>query len=210
MSHIRAARRDDIEALYDICLKTADAGSDATDLYEDPQLVGNIFAAPYLLFEPSLAFVVEDGSGVGGYVLGALDSRAFGEVLDREWWPELRKRYPESTVVPGSQDHEMIRYIHRPPAVAEEVYRDFPSHLHIDLLPRMQGRGLGGAILHTLLDALRANGSPGVHLHVLAQNERAVGFYRHLGFTEIGRSPTGFTLGMSLVGTGRDGRGGRG
>ena len=36
-----------------------------------------------------------------------------------------------------------------------------------------------------LTAALRDQGSPGVHLHVLAANRRAVAFYRHVGFTEL-------------------------
>ena len=41
-----------------------DAGQDATSLYHDPHLLGHIFAAPYGLFEPSLAFVAEDAAGM--------------------------------------------------------------------------------------------------------------------------------------------------
>jgi ribosomal protein S18 acetylase RimI-like enzyme len=35
------------------------------------------------------------------------------------------------------------------------------------------------------ISALRERGSPGVHLNVNAANRRALGFYRHLGFTEL-------------------------
>ena len=52
-------------------------------------------AAPYGIFQPSLAFVAEDDAGVGGYILGALDSESFEDRLERDWWPRLRGRYPE-------------------------------------------------------------------------------------------------------------------
>ena len=48
------------------------------------------------MFEPSLAFVAEDAAGVGGYVLGALDSQDFEARLERDWWPKLRAGYPET------------------------------------------------------------------------------------------------------------------
>jgi len=63
--------------LYQICLLTGDNGQDATSLYHHPHLLGHLFAAPYGLFEPSLAFAAEDTNGVGGYIAGALDTRAF-------------------------------------------------------------------------------------------------------------------------------------
>ena len=76
-AHIRPYRPGDLDALYQICLLTGDGGQDATSLFADPMLLGHFFAAPYGLFAPSLAFVLEDGQGVGGYILGALDTRAF-------------------------------------------------------------------------------------------------------------------------------------
>ena len=95
VANIRPYRPGDIDALYQICLLTGDLGQDASSLYPDPKLIGHCFAAPYGLFEPALAFVAEDTAGVGGYVLGALDSQAFEKRLESDWWPQLRERYPE-------------------------------------------------------------------------------------------------------------------
>ena len=61
----------------------------------------------------------------------------------------------------------------------------YPSHLHINLLPRLQASGHGSELTKTLIADLRAQGSPGVHLHVPQGNRRAPGFYRHFGFTEL-------------------------
>jgi hypothetical protein len=47
------------------------------------------------LFEPALAFVAQDTAGVGGYIVGALDTPAFEQRLERTWWPHLRARYPD-------------------------------------------------------------------------------------------------------------------
>jgi len=63
-ARIRPYRPGDLDALYRICLLTGDAGQDATSHYHDPRLLGHIFAAPYGLFEPSLAFVAEDAAGM--------------------------------------------------------------------------------------------------------------------------------------------------
>jgi hypothetical protein len=94
-AHIRRYRPDDIDDLYSICLQTADNGQGAAALFHDPELPGHIYVAPYVTFEPALALVAEDARGVGGYIVAALDSRAFEQRLEREWWPALRARYPE-------------------------------------------------------------------------------------------------------------------
>jgi ribosomal protein S18 acetylase RimI-like enzyme len=196
---VRPFRPDDLDALYRVCLETGDAGRDATALHEDPTLLGHIYAAPYALFEPTLAFVLEDDEGVGGYVLGALDTTAFDARLEQEWWPALRSRYPlPPPERGGTPDGFLIGMIHGRHHRDPEVVAGHPSHLHIDLVERCQGQGGGRRLMATLLDALRAAGSPGVHLGVSTRNERAVGFYRHLGFEELTADDWIIQFGMRL------------
>lgn len=178
---IRPARPGDREAVYDICARTGDAGDDATGLVEHPELYGHLWAGAYLELEPRFAFVAEEDGAVHGYVLGALDTSSFEQRLDEVWWPPLRDRYP----LPGGGtevDRRHVAMLHHPVPTPLDVVARYPSHLHIDLLPRLQGRGVGRALMHGLLAALRDAGSTGVHLGVSPRNERALGFYDHLGF----------------------------
>jgi ribosomal protein S18 acetylase RimI-like enzyme len=202
-ARIRPYRVGDLDDLYRICLLTGDAGQDGTSLYRDPRLLGNIFAAPYGLYEPSLAFVAEDPTGVGGYIVGALDSPAFERLLDRNWWPHLRSRYPEPPPgLPAEQwtrDQRMAAIIHHPLRSPDELARRYPSHLHINLVPRMQASGHGSRLTRTLIGVLRDQGSCGVHLYVPRSNRRAAGFYRHFGFTEL-PAPELSGLGVHLFG----------
>ena len=87
---IRPYQPGDLDEVYRICLQTANNGQDATSLFRDPRLPGHVYAAPYAIFEPSLAFVPQDAAGVGGYIVAALDSQAFEQRLERDWWPALR------------------------------------------------------------------------------------------------------------------------
>lgn len=74
----------------------------------------------------------------------------------------------------------------------------YPSHLHVNLTPRMQGHGVGRQLVETLMSALRDRGSRGVHLMVGHSNQRAIRFYRHVGFNEL--LATGVHIsGMNLV-----------
>jgi GNAT superfamily N-acetyltransferase len=186
---MRPYRPDDLGDLYRICLLTSDNGQDATSLYRDPSLPGHVYAAPYGLFEPTFAFVVQDAAGVGGYAVGSLESLAFERRLEGEWWPRLRDRYPEPPAdIPWEQQtaEQHIAYlIHHPQSTPLELATRYPSHLHINLLPRLQGHGRGGQLIKTLIEALRTRGSAGVHLHVGHGNERAASFYQRIGFTEL-------------------------
>lgn len=184
---IRRYQPDDLDDVYRVCLLTADDGQDATTMVHDPRLPGHVWAGPYVTFEPSLAFVVEDDDGVGGYVLGALDSRAFERRLERDWWPPLRESYPELDAANylSKLERYAIHDIHHAWPVDDELARRFPSELHIDLVARLQGRGLGRRLMETMVASLRAGGSRGLHMFVSQGNHRAAGFYRHLGFSQF-------------------------
>lgn len=197
MFTIRHARPSDRDALYRICLETADSGGDATHIYRDPLLVGHIYAAPYLAYASAFAFVLKDEKGVCGYVIGALNTREFGATLEREWWPALRAQYADPSDIPAPKrtpDERLARLIHHPNTAPQSILDAYPSHLHIDLLPRGQSGGNGRLMLEQLFTALREAGSPGVHLGVGGSNARAIGFYHHLGFQELARETSGSLL----------------
>lgn len=199
---IRRATLLDLAGVYDVCLRTADDGRDASELYSDPSLPGHVWAGAYLTLQPDLAFVLCDGDGVAGYVLGALDTPWFEGQCEIEWWPPLRTRYADPVDVPRSQrtaDQRAQQLIHHPIETPASITARYPSHLHIDLVARGQGDGRGRRMLHTLHDALQKAGSPAVHLGVSATNTNAVGFYRHLGYEvveDFGRH--GLVLGRDL------------
>jgi len=183
---IRRAEPGDSDALYDICLKTADSGRDATALYSDPRLPGYIWAAPYGAFEPDFAFMLDDGGEAVGYVVATPDTTNFARRLEAEWWPNLRRAF--AGVVPSKpSDAAAIERILAPEDHEGWLLADYPAHLHINLLPQAQSGGWGRRMIETELEALRQAGVRGVHLGVSPANERAKGFYRHVGFTDLSR-----------------------
>jgi GNAT superfamily N-acetyltransferase len=184
-AEIRKYQPGEERVLYDICLLTGDSGVDASGLYQDPALLGEVYVGPYLRFAPEHALVGVDALGVAGYVLGVPDTVAFEAECERSWWPALRARYPLTQFPEETPDGRIVRLIHKPPVASPDVVERYPAHLHIDLLPRLQGQGHGRRLLTALLDGLAAAGAPGVHLGVGTANQRAIGFYRRMGFTEV-------------------------
>lgn len=194
---IRRAEPGDTDALYEICLLTADSGVDASALYSDRRLPGYIWAAPYGALEPDFAFVLADGDRALGYVLAAPDTAAFEERLEREWWPQIRASL--SGFRPATaQDEDAMRRIGKPERHDPAQLADYPAHLHINLLPQGQSGGWGRRMIETELEALRRAGVRGVQLGVSPTNARAKGFYEHLGFIDISL-PGHVTYGMKLL-----------
>jgi ribosomal protein S18 acetylase RimI-like enzyme len=194
---IRPYEPRDLDRLYEICLRTGASGEDASAMVVEPRLFGELYAAPYGVLEPEHALVVDDGSDVVGYALGALDTRAFEARCEAEWWPPLRARHPIGSGA-NDLDELLIAMLHHRHLGADEIVASYPSHLHIDLLPQAQGAGWGRALMEAMHHALRADGSPGVHLGVSARNARALGFYAHLGYEELSADGVGHTLGLRL------------
>jgi ribosomal protein S18 acetylase RimI-like enzyme len=191
---IRLARPGDDPGAYYVCLKTGDHGKDGEPFFrEDPDALGRIFVGPYLAFEPDLSLILEDEQGICGYALGALDSHAFYERYEREWRPNLCARFPDPQ---GDQTQwtrlqHVYSWYHHPDYFCPEPYAAYSSHLHIDLLPRAQGRGYGRGMLEQVMDKLRQRGSPGAHLGASMINTQAIGFYERLGFRELIRVAAG-------------------
>ncbi|CPU65047.1 putative acetyltransferase [Mycobacteroides abscessus] len=193
----RTTNPAEVDRLYEICLRTGASGADASGLYADQRLLGEVYLGAYLALEPGLASVVEADGVAAGYVLGARDTAAFEDRCEREWWPPLRERYPLGSFPAASRDEALVEQIHRPHRTDPSVLGDYPSHLHVDLLPSAQGGGNGRRLMEVLFAALRAAGSPGVHLGVAEDNASAIGFYEHLGFTRLDVAE-GLVLGLRL------------
>jgi GNAT superfamily N-acetyltransferase len=192
---IRPYRDDDLAAVYGICVRTADAGADARGQYRSDDLMPDLFAGPYLFLCPELAFVLADSQpqasqprhdseprGPVGYVIGTADTAAFARAYRERWIPRLAGRYPVPAEPPVSPDDQMLALHYRPERLLWAGLREFPAHLHIDLLPGVQRAGFGRKLMETFYAAAARAGAGGVHVCVVAKNVQAIGFYRHLGF----------------------------
>jgi ribosomal protein S18 acetylase RimI-like enzyme len=193
---IRPFHISDLGSLYRICLLTGADGEDASGTISN-EILGHFFAAPYAVTEPELCWVLTHKGDPVGYVLGTADSVKFSEATEADWWPHLRERYPMPDARDSSREAMMIRAIHRG-YQAPEVASNYPAHLHIDLLPIGQGRGLGKSMIEAFLNSLRHRGVAGLHLGVSKANQRAMDWYPKLGFRLIEEAENGVTFGMKL------------
>lgn len=195
---IRPYRAADRDGVAEVCLRTAAGGGDATGVYSDDALMPEVFALPYVEFAPELAFVVappvdsEPGGArerVLGYVIGVADTRAFVEWWRREWSPGFRARHPApgppTAHEPAFTEQQLLAAGNDPERMLIAEVDGYPAHLHIDLLPELQGQGFGRRLIDTLRAALAERGVRAVHLGMDAANTGARAFYDRLGFHEL-------------------------
>jgi GNAT superfamily N-acetyltransferase len=183
-------------------LATGLAGADASHLHGDGTLIGHIYSAPYACLEPALALVAEDSQGVAGFVVGVVDTQAWEERLEREWWPRLRARYPCPSGSPSewSADQKRSALIHSPGRTPARIAKEYPAHLHLNLLPRLQGQSMGSALLRKWILLARSKGADAIHVGVNRENERGLRFWACSGFQPLAvDGGSGRTIWMGLI-----------
>jgi len=177
---VRTAKIEDQEAVIEICHQTG-------DIRVDPYLFGLRWCLDYLWHETENCFVAEDVAHqkVVGYILGALDSTVQAARLKEKvvpqavaYWRQMEKRswYDFRFLT-------FVRWFDR--EVFQNLYGEFPAHLHVNLAPEAQRRGIGSQLLAAYEGNLRSKGVPGYHLGVGAENQVGIGFYRKMGLTQL-------------------------
>lgn len=191
LPNLRPASPADLPALYEVCLQTGDGGADATGRFSDPAWLGHRFVGPYVHLEPGFSWTLEDATGPCGYLLGAPDSQGFARRFEQEWMPrvasEFRELVQRHPLALSTLEAEQRRWFAHRQWVFPQPLNRYPAHLHVDLLPRVQGQGFGRAMIPRILEAMTVAGVPGVHLGMHPDNHRALNFYQSLGFIELAR-----------------------
>ncbi|KAI0729415.1 acyl-CoA N-acyltransferase [Fomitopsis betulina] len=196
--YIREARALDSTAVSRICLLTGDAGSSAEHLHSFGELIGLMYAEPYVRLPAGFGFVLVDPDkhdAVVGYVLGTADTRLFEQQASESWFPEVQKRYPPHSLQADRPlkpaDERYIRTIHNPPRAPQVQIAFSPAHLHIDILPEYQRQGWGRRLMNRAFEHLKELGLDRVWLGLDPRNGSARKFYQRLGFEDIEGAPEG-------------------
>jgi ribosomal protein S18 acetylase RimI-like enzyme len=194
---VRPYRASDRADVAEICVRTGNDGADASGIYANPEILADVYALPYVDLEPGLDLVVDTGARVAGYLLAVADTRAFVERYRREWLPAFESKYGAAASAP-SPDDRLIAAGSDPERMLIPGLDQYPAHLHIDLLPELQGQGFGRELIQRLLVELNSLGVPGVHLGVSETNRGARAFYARLGFRPLASGGAGgILLGIS-------------
>jgi GNAT superfamily N-acetyltransferase len=116
------------------------------------------------------------------------------DALERDWWPALRRRYPEpkaASLASWTADQRRAAAIHHLERAPRDVVEAYPAHLHLNLLPGAQGQGVGSMLLKAWLELASKRGATAVHVGVNRTNRRALRFRSQNGFKDL--NPEGRT-----------------
>jgi ribosomal protein S18 acetylase RimI-like enzyme len=184
MESIRSYQPADRAGIYAVCVRTGAAGSDARGMYSTDDVIPDVWAGPYIDLQPDLAFVLDVDGSVAGYIIATADTRAFVELYTARWLPYLAERY-DRVDPPVTAEQRVLHDGFTPGRMLIPEVGEFPAHLHIDLLPEVQGKGWGRRLIETLVNELRSRSVPGVHLGIDPANVKAAAFYERVGFHRL-------------------------
>ena len=182
---IRPYTAADRIAVWDLAANTAFFGDPVEAFLDDRALFCAAFVAYYADYEPERLWIAEIDGTVVGYVTGCGDSRrqarTFGSrILPAVLWGVLRRRYRvgiKTLRFALCMAREGLQ--HDRPDVSLDR---FPGHLHINVLARARGNGIGRALLEGSLAQFWASGVRGVHLSTTDRNAAACHLYEAVGF----------------------------
>lgn len=156
-----------------------------------------LWCRPYLDLQPSTAFVLDDGTGTAvGYLLGCPNTQKFAALIQEQFLPSLDAALDVPPPQPGSNE---VKFADDPALWAQqelynnlsgslvksdtpELLKNYPAHLHIDILPAYQGKGHGPKLLEAWENEMREHGVRGCHLGMDPANEGAGRFYERQGW----------------------------
>lgn len=179
---IRLATIEDLPAVRSICLATCTD----PDLLANPKILYLLFADFYLNEEQGHCFVATENGQVVGYILSSFSQKKFAATLKAKYLPLIKKADPHLYHL----QHALLFACHFWPV--------YPAHLHIDIDPAYQQKGIGSRLMENLVATLRINHVKGVYLTVSKSHPQAIRFYRKQGFKTLRNWPGMYVLGKKL------------
>ncbi len=161
---------DHADEMRAVCLATASERARTDETHGRFTLL--MYCEPYLEHGTCFMLLGDDGKA-HGYTLCAEDF---------ETWKQAFEPYRKQIEALGPEYAARVAGEYEAFAATAGEY---PAHLHIDIEEAYTGGGSGRALIEALLEHLREAGVPGIAFGVAANNERAAGFYEHMGFSRL-------------------------
>ena len=192
---IRKFTAADRAAVRRICYDTGLMGESIDPYFGCFDLFADYWMNYYTDYEPESAFVAEADGQVVGYLVGCKATSVQQEILKTKILPRIRRKlFSFGYKIDRRFLKFMFRYmrsLYRREFVEEPV-KDYPAHLHMNLMKEYRSLGIGSLLMRAYLGYLRSNNIDGLHLGTTSYNKLAVPFYRKWGFQLVSRHP--FTM----------------
>lgn len=191
---IRPYTNKDEKAVIDICFNTRDYMEDLKDSY----LFSLRWAQCYLRYYPEFCFVAEENGEVIGYILSTPDTEICEKTYLENILPEIKNRIDSK-----DKYYEDFTSFITANDMGDTIADDYPAHLHINLTPKCQHKGIGSKLMKVMEQNLIAHGVKAIHLGVMADNTNAVNFYKKHNYKilvdyDFGDNEIGYFMGKNL------------
>jgi ribosomal protein S18 acetylase RimI-like enzyme len=197
----RACERSDARGIAEVLYRTGFLGEDLTGrgLFGDKRLFAIANTDCYVRRETRNAFVAVEESTrkILGYIIGAADTRAYEGLFKRRmyWRMALRAIFVSSWKYPESF-RQILAWAKNDPGDPGRFNKDYPAHLHINVLPECQRLGIGERLMELFVRNMASRGVKGIHLGTSNRNLKALPFYKKQGFEILAEEPGTFWTGL--------------
>ncbi len=183
---VRKAKDSDWTAIREICCLTGKSGNPIeSNRFE---IFSEIWIGPYQKLLPEWTFVLENEDQIIGYITGCPNTLQFNrKKLLRHTIPMffnicVDQLYKNSDIKRLLK--QTIRLQNTPEnSFSEEtkgkLLKEFPAHLHINLLKEARGKGWGDLLIKALIEELKTKQINGIHLYC---GNGPVSFYQKNNF----------------------------
>lgn len=184
--NIRRMKESDIPQAEYICLETADKNLKNNEKQKQTTLL--LYSRYYTRAERDSCFVLTDDKDCAvGYILCAPSYKNYKKGFFNNELKSLTKSGPQAffngiACILGNMPYA----------------KNYPAHMHIDILPEYQAQGYGGKLLSVLVEHLKNNGISGLMLIVDSKNLNAIKFYKKHGFKAVKILAGGIIMGVKL------------
>ena len=166
--NVRPYAEKDKANFIKICLVTANITDENND---HAKFIKALYCDYYIQNEPQNCFALtDDNDDAVGYIICSSDYNFY------------KKNFAETLKYTKSLGFDKY-LLAMGEVIGHGLYKkNFPAHLHIDILPGYQHSGGGTILMNMLKKHLKDNGIDSVHLMVNAENKNAVKFYKKNNF----------------------------
>jgi len=193
---IRKFKPEDKAAVRRISYDTGLMGESIDPYLGCLDLFADYWTLYYTDYEPESTFVADlDGQAVG-YLMGCMDTSVQQKIHNNKIMPRIRRKF---LTFGYKIDRRFFSFMWRELrskgqdelSRSEKVYiKDYPAHLHMNLVEGFRSGGIGSRLMSAYLDYLRKKGVRGLHLGTTSHNKLAVPFYEKWGFRIAARHPS--------------------
>lgn len=184
---IRKYSSYDRQAIRTICYETAFNGDSAEIFFGDKGILADVVTSYYTDYEPESIFVAQVNQNIVGYLTGCLLSRRYFKVWIFKILPKVTVKFLYKGAIFRLKNFKFLCHL----AISflkgdfkkPFSYREYPAHLHINIIKDYRGMGIGSKLINAFLEYVRTQEIKGIVVTSASLNAKT--FFERKGFQLI-------------------------